>query len=109
MIVNILMPKMPFARISRAMDIQRSTIYYDRSGRQGKRKPRITKEIEDQILMIAEEHISYGYRRIWALKRNSSIHVNVMTVRRIMRNHNLDRRLQYPVFRYVNAEYIHRY
>ena len=47
MIVNILKPEMPIARISRAMDIQRSTIYYDRSGRHGKRKPRITKEIGD--------------------------------------------------------------
>ena len=47
MTVNILKPEMPIARISRAMDIRRSTIYYDRSGRQGKRKPRITKEIGD--------------------------------------------------------------
>ena len=67
MIVNILKPEMPIERMSRAMDIRRSTIFYDRSGRQGKRKPRITKEIGDQILRIAEERISYGYRRIWGL------------------------------------------
>ena len=89
MIVNILKPEMTIARISRAMDIQRSIIYYDRSGRQGKRKPRITKEIEDHILRIAEERITYGYRGIWALMRNSGMHVNIKTVRRIMRNHNL--------------------
>ena len=89
MIVNILKPEMPIARISRAMDIRRSTIYYDRSGRQGKRKPRITNEIGEQILKIAEARISYGYRRIWALMRNSGIHVNMKTVRRIMRSHNL--------------------
>ena len=53
MIVNILKPEMTIARISRAMDIQRSTIYYARSDHTGKRKPRITKEIEDQILKIA--------------------------------------------------------
>ena len=88
-IVNILKPEMPIARISRAMDIQRSTIYYDRSGRQGKRKPRITKEIWEQVLKIAEKRISYGYRRIWALMRDSGIHVNMKTVRRIIRNHNL--------------------
>ena len=29
------------------------------------------------------------YRRIWALMRNSGMHVNIKTVRRIMRNHNL--------------------
>ena len=89
MIVNILKPEMPIARISRAMDIQRSTIYYARSDHTGKRKPRITKEIEDHILRIAEERITYGYRRIWALMRNSGMHVNIKTVRRIMRNHNL--------------------
>ena len=89
MIVNILKPEMPITRISTAMDIRRSTIYYDRSGRLGKRKHRIANEIEDQILRIVEERTSYGYRRIWALKRNSGIHVNMKTVRRIMRNHNL--------------------
>ena len=89
MIVNILKPEMTIARISRAMDIQRSTIYYARSDHTGKRKPRITKEIEDHILRIAEERITYGYRRIWALMRNSGMHVNIKTVRRIMRNHNL--------------------
>ena len=89
MIVNILKPEMPIARISSAMDIQRSTICYARSDHTGKRKPRITKEIGDQILRIAEERISYGYRRIWVLMRNFRIHVNMKIVRRIMRNHNL--------------------
>ncbi len=69
--------------------ISRYSIYYDRSGRQGKIKHRITKEIGDQILRIAEERNSYGYRRIWTLMRNSGIHVNMKTVRRIMGNHNL--------------------
>ena len=53
MIVNILKPEMPIARISSAMDIQRSTICYARSDHTGKRKPRITKEIGDQVLRIA--------------------------------------------------------
>jgi hypothetical protein len=60
MIVNILKPEMPIARISRAIDIRRSTIYYARSDRTGKKEPRITKETEDQILRIAEERITYG-------------------------------------------------
>ena len=89
MIVNILKLEMPIERISRPMGIQRPTIYYARSDHTGKRKPRITKEIEDQILRIAEERITYGYRRIWALMRNSGMHVNIKTVRRIKRNHNL--------------------
>jgi hypothetical protein len=33
MIVNILKPEMSIARISRALDIRRSTIYYARSAR----------------------------------------------------------------------------
>ena len=89
MIVDILKPEMPIARISSAMDIRRSTIYYDRSDHTGERKHRIAKEIEDQILKIAEKRISYGYRRIWALMPNSGNHVNMKTARRIMRNPNL--------------------
>ena len=39
--------------------------------------------------MISAERTTYGYRRIWALLRNSGIHVNIKTVRRIMRRNNL--------------------
>ena len=89
MIMNTLNPEIPITRIFSATDIRRSTIYYDRSCRQWKRKPRITEEIGKQVLRIAEERISYGYRRIWALMRNSGIHVDTKTVRRVMRSHNL--------------------
>ena len=75
MITDILKKEIPVTRISRAMDIQRSTIYYTRA--HGKRLPRISQEIEEQALKIAGERITYGYRRIWALIRNSGIHVNI--------------------------------
>ena len=92
MITDILKKEIPVTRISRAMDIQRSTIYY--TGSHGKRLPRISQEIEEQALKIAGERITYGYRRIWALMRNSGIHVNIKTVRRIMRRKNLHCHMQ---------------
>ena len=67
MITDILKKEIPVTRISRAMDIQRSTIYY--TGSHGKRLPRISQEIEEQALKIAGEPITYGYRRIWALAK----------------------------------------
>ena len=41
------------------------------------------------MIRIAEERTTYGYRRIWALLRNSGTHVNVKAVRRIMKRNNL--------------------
>ena len=39
--------------------------------------------------MLSEDRTTYGYRRIWALLRNSGIHVNIKTARKIMRRNNL--------------------
>ena len=89
MIVNILKKEMPIARISRAMNIPRSTIHYNRIARSGKRKPRVMESIESEINKLSGERTTYGYRRIWALMRNSGIHVNIKTVRRIMKRKNL--------------------
>ena len=89
MAVDALMKEMPIARISRAMDIPRSSIYYRRTDRSGKRKPRVSENIESEIIRLSADRTSYGYRRIWALMRNSGIHVNIKTVRRIMRRNNL--------------------
>jgi len=87
--VEYLKPLIPVARISRAMDMPRSTIYYRRSERTGRRKPRISKTVEDEIIRIAGERTTYGYRRVWAIMRNSGIHVNIKTARRIMKRRNL--------------------
>ena len=38
---------------------------------------------------VSGERTTYGYRRVWALMRNSGIHVNIKTVRRIMRRNSL--------------------
>ena len=89
MVVINLKEEMHIVRISGTIDIQRSSIYYWRSEHSVKRKPRISPEIGERVLKTAEERTTYGYRRIWALMRNSGMHVNIKTVRRIMRKNDL--------------------
>ncbi len=89
MAIETLRPAMATSRISRAMDVPRSSIYYRKIGKSGMRKPRISENIEAEIIRISAERTTYGYRRIWALLRNSGIHVNIKTVRRIMRRNSL--------------------
>ena len=62
--VNILRKEMPVARISRAMDIPRSSIYYRRTDRSGKRNPRVSGTVENEIKKISGERTTYGYRRV---------------------------------------------
>ena len=88
MAVDTLKKEMPVARISRAMDIPRSSIYYSKMEKSS-RKPRVSGSIESEIKRISGERTTYGYRRVWALMRNSGIHVNIKTVRRIMRRNDL--------------------
>ena len=45
--------------------------------------------MEAEIIRLSADRTTYGYRRIWALLRNSNIHVNIKTVRRIMRRNSL--------------------
>ena len=89
MAIESLSPAMATSRISRAMDVPRSSIYYRKTEISGMRKPRISENIEAEIIRISAERTTYGYRRIWALLRNSGIHVNIKTVRRIMRRNSL--------------------
>ena len=89
MAIESLKPAMTVSRISRAMDVPRSSIYYRKTGRSGKRKPRVSEIIEAEIIRLSAERTTYGYRRVWALLRNSGIYVNIKTVRRIMRRNSL--------------------
>ena len=66
-------PAMATSRISRAMDVPRSSIYYRRTERSGRRKPRVSEIIEAEIIGLSAERTTYGYRRIWALMMNSEI------------------------------------
>ena len=88
MAVGTLKKEMPVARISRAMDVPRSSIYYSNMEKSS-RNPRGSGSIETEINRILGERTTYGYRRVWALLRNSGIHVNIKTVRRIMRRNDL--------------------
>ncbi len=82
--INELKNSMPVARISRTAGITRSFIYYNRSEHIGKRKTKVSGEIETEIVKIASNRTTYGYRRMWAMLRNKDMKVNVKTVRRIM-------------------------
>ncbi|EQD75715.1 orfB, partial [mine drainage metagenome] len=65
-----------------------SSIYYKGKDTTGRRKPRVPENIERRINELSAERTTYGYRRIWAMLRNSGTDVNIKTVRRIMnRNH----------------------
>lgn len=79
---------MPNARISRAMDIPRSTVYY-RKIKPSARRARVPESIESEIIRHSCKRTTYGYRRIWAMIRNSGMHVNAKTARRIMKGDNL--------------------
>ena len=48
MAIESLKPAMSVSRISRAMDVPRSSIYYRKTGRTGKRKPRVSEIIESE-------------------------------------------------------------
>ena len=50
MAIESLRPAMTTSMISRAMDIPRSSIYYRKTGRSGRRKPRISDNIEAEII-----------------------------------------------------------
>ena len=88
MAIETLRPAMATSRISRAMDVPRSSIYYRKIGKSGMRKPRISENIEAEIIRISADRTTYGYRRVWALPRSSDTHVNIKTIRRIMRRNN---------------------
>ncbi|KPV47455.1 hypothetical protein SE19_00985 [Acidiplasma aeolicum] len=43
----------------------------------------------NKIIELCKERITYGYKRIWALLRNSGINIAKKTVYKIMKNNNL--------------------
>jgi transposase InsO family protein len=92
--------QMPLKRISYITGMPRSFIYYNLNRNSIKRKEyktRTGKNTVDKIIELSSERITYGYRRIWALLRNSGININRKTVYKIMRENNLT----LPVHRHV--------
>ena len=92
--------KMPLKRISYITGMPRSFIYYNlnrNSISKKEYKTRSGKNTVDKIIELSSERITYGYRRIWALLRNSGININRKTVYKIMRENNLT----LPVHRHI--------
>ena len=46
--------------------------------------------IKEKIRYIASEGTTYGYRRVWAVLRNSVTEVNQKTVRKVLKDNNLN-------------------
>ena len=78
MMINDLRDKIPLREISRISGISLSGYYYRPVRRSIQRLDPIIKK---RILDIASERPTYGYRRVWAVLRNSGISVNMKTVR----------------------------
>lgn len=86
MILNDLRASIPLRRISRISGMSLSSYYY----KPGKRViTRLDPSVRERIHEIASERPTYGYRRIWAVLRNSGIHVNRKTVQRVLQKSNL--------------------
>jgi putative transposase len=53
-------------------------------------RPRVTEEIEQLVVRMAEENPGWGYRRIQGALANLGHHIDAITVRNILRRHHLD-------------------
>ena len=87
-VVESLESSFPVTAISMLTGIPRSFIYYKRNISHH-RKSRVPDSVVKDVVRISTERVTYGYRRVWALLRNSGLVVNIKTVRRIMKMNNL--------------------
>jgi putative transposase len=53
-------------------------------------RPRVTEEVEQLVIRMAEENPTWGYRRIQGALANLGHHINKSTVRNILRRHHLE-------------------
>ncbi|MEM3290666.1 MAG: IS3 family transposase [Candidatus Micrarchaeaceae archaeon] len=87
MIISELKDQINASKITNYLGISRSSFHYKK--RANITTSRISKELEEQIIDLSKERVTYGYRRIWALLRNSGIRINAKTVYRVMKNYAL--------------------
>jgi len=87
MIISELKSQMNKTKLSQYMGISRASIYYKRH--EPVNRSRISEYVEGQIIELSKERITYGYRRIWAMLRNSGIRINAKTVYKVMKRHSL--------------------
>ena len=91
--------KMPLKRRAYITGMPRLFIYYNLSRKVNRKEYKTGKgkNTVDKIIELSSERITYGYRRIWALLRNSGININRKTVYKIMGENNLT----LPVHRHI--------
>jgi putative transposase len=53
-------------------------------------RPRVLEEVEPLVIRFAEEHQTWGYRRIQGALTNLGHHIDALTVRHILSRHHLD-------------------
>ena len=53
-------------------------------------RPRVAEEVEQLVVRMAEENLTWGYRRIQGALMNLGHHIDKLTVRNILRRHHLE-------------------
>jgi transposase InsO family protein len=53
-------------------------------------RPRVAEEVEQLVIRMAEEHATWGYRRIQGALTNLGHHIDAITVRNILRRHHME-------------------
>ena len=87
MVIDDLKDKVPLREISRISGIPLSGYYCKPRERQVER---LDPSIKERIRYIASERPTYGYRRVWAILRNQGTLVNRKTVRKVLKDSNLN-------------------
>jgi transposase InsO family protein len=87
MVLEELKHEMSLRNISRISGISLSGYYYRPRERHVER---LDPSIRTRIRDIASERPTYGYRRVWAVLRNQGTAVNQKTVRKVLKDNNLN-------------------
>ena len=87
MVLEDLKHEMSLRNISRISGISLSGYYYKPVKRHIQRLDPSTRA---RIRDIASERPTYGYRRVWAILRNQGTAVNQKTVRKVLKDNNLN-------------------
>jgi len=87
MVINDLKNHLPLMEISWISRISLSGYYYKSTERHIQR---LDPSIKERIKDIESEGTTYGYRRVWAVLRNSGTEVNQKTVRKVLKDNKLN-------------------
>lgn len=87
MVIDDLKDQISLREISRISRISLSGYYYKPVKRYVQR---LDPAIKEKVRYIASERTTYRYRRVWAVLRNSGTEVNQKTVRKVLKDNNLN-------------------